>query len=351
MRSSRMRKQQAFTLIEVLVVVAIIALLVAILLPSLSQARKQAKSVACASNLHHVGQAFAIYLAKYRFFPASYLYANDDRGNYDVTNQLPSSKKFYLHWSYFLYEKGKVDNKAFQCPEYAYGGNPRTNPGRKGDNWNSGQVDDFGSSGPPGGAEDRQAERMSYAANTAIITRNKFDIQASVADNGGQRTNHFVSESQVKRSGDTILATEYFNSPVAIAAADGGGAGDLIKSHRPINPFYNISTGANELQAPPNAYFRYTVTPVLSGQQPTAANYGIQPLASIANVKGLIDGAVSSQLNAVGRHHPGGDSTYGGTANFLHCDGSVVRTTVLNSLKRRGWGDRFYSLSGNTDVK
>jgi len=56
-----MRRTRGFTLIELLVVIAIIALLVSILLPSLNRARELAKRAICGSNLHGVGQAFALY--------------------------------------------------------------------------------------------------------------------------------------------------------------------------------------------------------------------------------------------------------------------------------------------------
>lgn len=350
---AKLSGDRAFTLIEVLVVVSIIALLVAILLPSLSQARAEARAVQCATNLAHVGKAIAIYTTRDRYYPVSYAYLGPKRHDgwqsidlsperqedYDAGSD-QGSMYGYAHWSYFLYGRGSVDEKAFQCPEFDDGGCPRTNPGPDGSNWDAWQSDDGNQQTPNADREDKQAVRMAYTANAAIMPRNKFTTMMS----GGDRVNRLVSDSAVKNASRTIMATEYMNDPLAITKAD---EQVKSKSHRPVNPFYGVSSGYDEY----GEIVQETSGRVSFFLGEHGPSFGLMEMGQLNNEQFRRGLFARDPLDALGRHHPGGDDLYGGTANFLYVDTHVERKTIIETMKRFEWGDRYYSLTGNNSVQ
>ena len=83
-----MKRNNGFTLVELLVVIAVIMVLVAVIAPVLMQSKGMSRQTSCASNMHQMGTGLIMYLAdydetypNYRFLPLGSQNAGDFEKN------------------------------------------------------------------------------------------------------------------------------------------------------------------------------------------------------------------------------------------------------------------------------
>ncbi|MHC5111959.1 MAG: type II secretion system protein [Planctomycetota bacterium] len=108
------RRKQAFTLLEILVVISIIALLVGILLPSLTKAKKSARDTQCLNRLRSLYMAHSHYIHDYEAFPA--LNNDEDDGSWQYNYLIYDGRDFEENFG-ALIRTGIIDNETILfCP-------------------------------------------------------------------------------------------------------------------------------------------------------------------------------------------------------------------------------------------
>jgi prepilin-type processing-associated H-X9-DG protein len=302
------------------------------------------------------------YLNQYdETFPPAYFYAGM---TINGGNQQPTyAQNGYVNWSAFLYSNQFDPNEQsryqsaqgwdmFQCPSVENGGLPPTDtltpdPGQPCDNSPAGST-----STPPWLGNDYQAPRLAYTVNEALCPRNKY----VPGFQGAIRTYRFVKCTEVKKSSQTILATEWFGGPWQVTAAAGDNPASsslpppgVCKSHRPVSAFVGEGGGQGILNL---------------DQLPTpGGGFGAAGfLFRRAQASDLLNDPSANtmpqsqcRLDWVGRNHGPLRYDAGGfnlkTTNFLYVDGHVETKSIRDTLSPVfEWGDTMYSLNPNGDL-
>ena len=114
-------KRNAFTLLELLVVIAVIAVLIGILMPSLRAAKHQAWSVICGKNMSQLALGFTIYNDENGTLPHGF----DDLS---ITDHIPTGgfvgdamyDKIGWWWFNYVMETAPVKGSVAWCPSRKY---------------------------------------------------------------------------------------------------------------------------------------------------------------------------------------------------------------------------------------
>ena len=128
--------RQAFTLVELLVVIGIIAVLVGILLPVINSARGTAAAVACQSNMRQLSTALLAYAAESRgSFPPGYYWhnmrlniASNARGTPPPTAQYPQTRSAPSYWWQTLIHARIYPKSVYAHPKNPQAGGMWRNP-------------------------------------------------------------------------------------------------------------------------------------------------------------------------------------------------------------------------------
>jgi prepilin-type N-terminal cleavage/methylation domain-containing protein/prepilin-type processing-associated H-X9-DG protein len=125
-----MKKQKAFTLLELLVVIGMIAILLAVMVPSLARAKELGRKTSCLSNLHQFYLAAMVYTQDYKgSFPMAYytVKSTGQRTDYCWDFTVVRSAGVVSVSSGTLWQ-GETIEKIQQCPSFSGQSNTASDP-------------------------------------------------------------------------------------------------------------------------------------------------------------------------------------------------------------------------------
>lgn len=180
--------RQAFTLVEMLVVIAIIAILAALLMPSLQQAMASAKSLSCVNQLKQHGSAVTQYVGDNGgFMPVSSYYPAVADSGITYIDQKGGTRTFELYWAALIYQYLK-EPRLYTCPNKTPVNSGGMYRNQYGVNIGQGaQVDQYSGALQPGNAGNKVNRYSQLAKPSALllILDRVSDKESSLYDDWG----------------------------------------------------------------------------------------------------------------------------------------------------------------------
>jgi len=341
--------RRGLAMVEVVSTVVVLGIGLLLVAAATAGIRADARRAATMGGIGDVARAVGAMAYDQGRYPPAYAYGRDGASAlWDPADQgagHPDPTRGIVHFSGLLLAGGYVgDEGVFAGPAAPSGGAPRTNPGPDAADWEPGQRNDLGLPAAAASPLDRQAPRVAYAANGAIMpqarlvpsgTARHFELVSRAGGCAGVPPTgvvRLVRSHAIASPATTCLLTEWHASE-----ADGWytlGRGQTIRAHRPIEPFLGVTSGRSPEREPTAGVgprFRY----------PDAS----EVLPDDASFREVLTSSGFTDVNAMGRLQPGG------RAHLAMVDGSVVLRTPADSVADRLWGERFYSITGGDRVR
>ncbi|MEO1278344.1 MAG: hypothetical protein AAFV77_05260, partial [Planctomycetota bacterium] len=228
--------------------VAVVGIGAMLFVPHAMSARQVSAQFRTMDHIRTVADGITRMATDDRFYSPSYVFGSDRTSTaWDIEDQgvgNPQITNGHVHFSAWLLERGYVGSEeAFTSSAAPRGGAPRTNPGPDLEDWESWQINDLGQTGPAAIPFDRQAARMAFTGNHAVMPRNKFrvpflrrneQVRHPGEPAGTPGPDRLTRAAEIIDPSSTCLLTEFHYSDSVGWRTLAGSGTRVCKSHRPI---------------------------------------------------------------------------------------------------------------------
>lgn len=341
------------TFVDVLAVCAVLAVGGGTLGVSLEANREASGSMLTGQNMQAVAFGINSMMIDDGFLTPTFLFGADRTGvRWELEDQVelhPNRVNGIVHYSGLLLERGYLPDEAlFTSATAPSGGAPRLNPGPNPDDWEPLQINDFGQafSNDPDQPQDRQASRLGFISNHALMSGNRLNLDLL----GTPRGDMMLSRDYV----DTIV------DPSTLLLAEARYVRNRTDSPFDDNPWQPLA----QVQASrdgPVTYRAYRPSSAFLGGSSDRFVYNEPSIGSVVSRFFYPDPRRSEQIpctqlptisngaaDSAMLYAPSTMSLFGKQRRVwtARIDGGIERLSIHETVVQRRWGEQYHTLTG-----